>query len=559
MSTHAGLVHYANAEDESTGEAFDIFKFNKVGGRRGTLPIEREIADDPLKVCLRLRKFNANLSQNPDESRKEVSAAISAPPRHFLRYSASYGWRADSTAFATAGEVIDTKNRGRKLLPPRSPNGVRPPSESDEGSLPDWKATVPRICGGSDLAMMLLSAAFAAPLLKITGWSSFGLNIHSLAKDGKSVALLAASSVAGAGRESGLPNWADTKAALGEQCRLHCDRLMPINEVGLIAKSSAYDQIRLLIYAIAEGRERDRHSKSQFAVSRGSSEYRTIFVSTAEHPFDDYAARASETRDAGEHARCTDVSATREGRPTVIDRFPASVAPSEREACARRSLARLRSECERNHGVALRPYVEFLMKDYGESERRIRHYMKWFARKLHKSGTSGAVQHAIGNFSLIFAGGCMAVDAGILDYKKRDLFHAIVRCLPTTIQSGERLDPLRTAKRTLRDRLNGDRIFRATKEGAPVDVSRFDGYRRVDRGRRKFVIHSRKFRSWFADPSAVEGIIEWLNRIGCLKLRQSRSTNVRERTTDLAVRHVKWPDGKLTRSIVFDDPFDRRA
>ena len=85
--------------------------------------------------------------------------------------------------------------------------------------------------------------AFAALLLKLADRHSFGIYIFGRSKTGKSIILVAGSSVAGVGREGELLNWAATSAALGELCGLHCDRLMPINEVGLIKKREAYAKI----------------------------------------------------------------------------------------------------------------------------------------------------------------------------------------------------------------------------------------------------------------------------------------------------------------------------
>jgi len=61
---------------------------------------------------------------------------------------------------------------------------------------------------------------------------------------GKSTVLVAASSVAGVGREEELPNWAGRRQQSAKVVRFYCDRLMPVNELGLIAKKSAYAKIQ---------------------------------------------------------------------------------------------------------------------------------------------------------------------------------------------------------------------------------------------------------------------------------------------------------------------------
>ena len=152
--------------------------------------------------------------------------------------------------------------------------------------------------------MLAICAAFAAPLLSITGRQSFGINLFGRAKAGKTTALLAGASVIGLGREADLPNWGATAAAKGESARMFNDMLFPLNEAGLLggSKKKAYPEIRETIYRLGEGRERLRHTQSIFSAPAASSEVRTIFFSTAEHSFDDYATFAGETRDEGEYA-----------------------------------------------------------------------------------------------------------------------------------------------------------------------------------------------------------------------------------------------------------------
>ena len=46
MASNGEVTHFANVEDEVTGEGFEVFEFRKVGGRRGRLLVEREDAFD---------------------------------------------------------------------------------------------------------------------------------------------------------------------------------------------------------------------------------------------------------------------------------------------------------------------------------------------------------------------------------------------------------------------------------------------------------------------------------------------------------------------------------
>jgi hypothetical protein len=559
MSTHANIIHYANVEDESTGEAFEVFQFVKVGGRPDRLIVERGLADDPKQVRLHLRNRNAALSPGQDQSIREVETAIRAEPLHLLRYAARNGWLPDKSGFVNSSGTIDSKHRRQEIMPPRRLNTAQCRGGKPEGNLQGWIRNVAGPCRYSDLAMTALSAAFAAPLLKLTDRNSFGLNIFGAAKTGKSTVLVAASSVAGVGREEELPNWAATSASVGESCRFYCDRLMPVNELGLIAKKSAYAKIQPTTYQIAEGRERDRHSKSVFATIDDSAGHRIIFCSTAEHSIDYYARLADETRDEGELARCTDIPTTRNNCKTVIDRWPETVPIDQRTAWARKLLKRLRKACKRYHNVALEPFVRFLMEDWERAERLVTMYMQKFMDGLDTESMSGAMEHAAENFSLILAGGVLAVDAGLLPYKRGDLMRAVTRCFLSAISvTAEERDPLASGKAILRRHLKGDRVFRRRPSNVSFDARRFDGYVVKDGERWRYVIRASSLREWFkTEPRAYKPVIEWLEKKRCLLARQSRSTEMVERLTDWAERTLVWPDEESTptRSIVFYTPF----
>jgi hypothetical protein len=153
---------------------------------------------------------------------------------------------------------------------------------------------------------------------------------------------------------------------------------MPISEVGLLKKTDALGRIQPTIYQFYEGRERDRHSKSGFATNDKSAYFRIIFGASAGHLFDYYAELAGETRHEAELARCIETTAVRCGRTTVLDRFPSSVAREDRSRWAKTTLVRLREACKWHHGVALSPYVEFLMSVLPAAQRRLDAYVAEF-------------------------------------------------------------------------------------------------------------------------------------------------------------------------------------
>jgi hypothetical protein len=114
----------------------------------------------------------------------------------------------------------------------------------------------------SPAATLLISAAFAAPLLPFAEIMSFGLNIFGGGKRGKSVALNAGGSVIGLGLEENLLTLGATTAAILEQAGAWTDQLLLINEGGTIRgkRSDAYPKLRELTFALNAGHDTIRHS-----------------------------------------------------------------------------------------------------------------------------------------------------------------------------------------------------------------------------------------------------------------------------------------------------------
>ena len=173
--------------------------------------------------------------------------------------------------------------------------------------------------------------------------------------------------------------------------------------------------------------------------------------------------------------------------------------------------------------------------------------MQKFMDGLDTESMNGAIEHAAENFSLILAGGVLAVDAGVLRYRKIDLLRAVTRCFLSAISvTAEERDPLASGQAILRKRLKGDCIFRQRSSNAPFDAGQFDGYVVKDGERWRYVIRASSLREWFkTEPRAYKLIVEWLEKKRCLLARQSRSTEIVERPTDWAERTLVWPERKV--------------
>ena len=163
------------------------------------------------------------------------------------------------------------------------------------------------------------------------------------------------------------------------------------------SKRDIYPRIRSLLYAFAEGQDTARHSGSTFASAASNSTWNGIFLPNSEHSFSVLAEKAGESRDAGEYARCFDVPATADGVLTVFDRRPSDIEQSNFLGWSRKKLAALRIACEKNHGVALPPFLKFLIEKDDRGASSAREYMEEFAGALNLQTDDRALQHAARN------------------------------------------------------------------------------------------------------------------------------------------------------------------
>jgi hypothetical protein len=337
--------------------------------------------------------------------------------------------------------------------------------------------------------------------------------------------------------------------------------MLPANEVGLLAgkKRDAYGPIRELLYNLSEGRERSRHSASNFASSARAARFRTIFVATSEHSFSEYAAFAGETRDEGEYARCLDVPASGQTRATIMDRAPEEDDKELSRRWASRQIIEIRKACEEHRGMVFRPYIKYLIKQVDTLKETVTQLMEEFQNSIADMEVEGALEHAARNMALVYAGGRLAIDAKLLPWSKGGLLTAVRECFERAIALvRENETALERAKVRLRKRLRKKTIVERTiwSRFSEDDHPGFYEYRKGKR--RRYTIYSQAFRDWFGtDQAAFRAVLIWLEEESLLHVKATRKTydtNALERVQQTP----KWPNKKSVRSIVFDDPFPKK-
>lgn len=550
------IIKVSNVEDESTGEAYEKFSFSKTCNRKGTLIVPRDEADDPKKLYTLLKLKNADLPANEEKALALIKAAIARPPRRHTLLVRHVGWRRNRKTFVIGRRVIDTRRGTLRKRPPLWLDDNPAARLRVRGTVDGWKRQVARPARYSSVLRLGLSASCAAPLVSVSGMQNFAFDFFGRAKVGKSTLLLAATSLYGIGLERDLPNWNTTSGAFMEIARGYNDCLLPGNELSLIdgKKRDAYAVIRNRIYSFSEGRDRSRMAKTSLAAPRGSDTYRGIAIYTAEFSFEDYAAQSGEERSPGEYARAFDIPAARPGHSTIFDRYPRKVPRSKRKEWVHAEVIKLRRACEQQHGAAIGPYIKFLIALGDKLPGRVSALSAEFIAHIRPMKLDPPLEHAAKNFALVYAGGCLGIDAGILPWSRKHTLADVLTCFKAglaVIRGQENV--LDIAKRRLSEHLAAKDVirFRPSAKFGPGD---YPGYYEVDGTNRKYTIHAAKFRTWFDSPVQCAAIVHWLSDEGHL-ITGSRVARRSPSSTEWAERMPRWPDGNAQRSFTFRDPF----
>jgi hypothetical protein len=479
-----------------------------------------------------------------------LDTIIESKPTRIMHQLADTGWQTgegneESVWFNAGKRLIDAPVGEIGFLPPSLIAKSRAKFFSSLGTLDEWKSRIATVAALSTCMTVAMSAAFAAPLLRLAGLPNFSLLIGGPARTGKSSTLLIATSVCGIGHEKYLLNWSGTGLGLLEAAAGFGDIVFPVNEVGAKKgkRSEAYEGLRDLFAQYAEGSDRERHSSHQPVEAR---RFRGICIATAERSIADYAKLADEDRDDGELFRAIDVIAVRKGKKTVLDLAPDTL---DQRMC----LKALRKDLEVQHGTALGPYIEHLIA-MGDREVKLRidALVREFVDHMPAAAHDNVADQMATNFGLLYAGAILGIDSGVLPWTKEHVRRTLKRGFDDALEYSKPIDHLAVGLESLKMNLREKIVER--KLGSKFGPKDHAGFRKIEGDETLIVVNTSQFRSWFAGGRQFRSILEWLSSEGYLKQAEDATKGVVSQK-DLDGVTLHWPNGKVVRSFVFRDPF----
>ncbi|MEW6262169.1 MAG: DUF927 domain-containing protein [Thermodesulfobacteriota bacterium] len=283
---------------------------------------------------------------------------------------------------------------------------------SQAGTLTDWQVNIGRLCYGNSRLVFAVSAALAAPLLRLAGLEGGGFHFRGASSIGKSTALAVAAS-AWSGPDF-LRSWRTTANGLEGIAAGHNDCLLCLDELSQVSGRDAGE----VAYMLANGAGKSRMRRDSSL--RKPMTWRVLFLSTGEMSLADKLTEAGLRTRAGQEVRVLDLPADADQNLGIFEHLHGFRAASE-------FADQLREAAGMYHGTLARAFLERITADQAGLPEALGQARREFHEQHVPSGASGQVARAADRFGLTAAAGSLATAMGLLPWPESEAMEAAGR------------------------------------------------------------------------------------------------------------------------------------
>jgi hypothetical protein len=535
--------------DQATNKYYEVVKFGTSPSTRASITLLPAVVSEPTTLEKELRNAGAILPKEPDELKELlVVVAKSDAPKQRI-YAKHTGWTDDGKFVLPDGAIGDDTGR---IIGVKLPSSAKDRSgeRSVSGTAQGWRDNVAQFGQYSTILMLAMCVPLAAPLLTITNGRSFSINLAGRTRSGKTIATLAAASVIGIAREADLITWNITEARLEQRLVEFNDSMFPIDDLaGMRAADKAkYQRIRDISYTITQGWSTGRFDSFTSVHEGAHRGWTCILLTSNEKPTRELANAAKMERQHGEASRLIDVPATFDGQDHIFDHLPADIEKRGIDAWKKAAFSKIARSCEEHHGAAWRMYIEALiarrstLKDYVEKK------IALFEQHALDQFDGNVARDVLRKFGLLYAGGMLGIQCGLLPWNKKLLLKAITKAY----HGARDLLPdegvlLRVGLAALSSKLHQLLSIPepTQKSSQGFDYEQMEGYRYKTGSANHYVIRRESFNEIFTSGEQQALVIARLIEKGRLTLSASTHGNA---VPGPRVQLI-WPDGKRRRSF----------
>lgn len=412
----SGVWHHSTSPDEQTNEIWICSYLEVLGytrdpwgrnwgrwlrikdadGTEKTWAMSMEhLAGEGFDLRRKLFQLGVQLNMNRYVRHHLAQYLLSTTPPTRLRCVSRIGWM-----------------EGAFLLPDRvysqgTPEAVVFQSEQENlpykqaGTLVQWQQEVGRYCEGNSRLILALCAAFASPLLHLTGEENFGIHLVGSSSIGKTIALMVAGSVWGKASLRGYgSSWRSTLNGLEGLAAQHHDALLVLDELAELSPTEAGNAA----YMLANGAGKVRANKE--GGTREAETWRLVFLSAGEIDLATHMATAGETPHAGQEIRMLSVDADAGVGMGLIESLHGMESSAD-------LVRHLREQSLLQYGTPIRNFLEGLVQDSGIASKH-QESLQRFKSKVSVKALSGQQIRVMYRFHLLAFAGELACAYGVL-------------------------------------------------------------------------------------------------------------------------------------------------
>ena len=391
-----------------------------------------------------------------------------AKPARIMRQVDSTGWQQGGGFIHPLGIIGPEEIRNSLFLKQQTQDNLFKRS----GSVGDWQKEVGIYCRGNSRLIFAVSAAFAAPLLRLSGFEGFGFHFTGNSSVGKSTLLLVAGSVCGGGGLNGfIRRWRVTDNALESIAMAHNDSLLCLDEIGQVEPKAIAD----ISYMLANGQGKARSSKD--GIARSIPEWRLLLLSSGELSIEQKLLEDGRRFMAGQEVRLVSIPADAGSGLGIFEDL-------HNHSDGRCFSDALKYQAVTNYGT---PFIAFLRKIADDGRDSVKRATRWrldFEKHAVPDSAHGQVKRIAGNFALVAAAGELAFEFGIVPWKRGAAFAATLRCFQDWLATRDGLNASEMRQiiervRAFIARHGSSRFVNLDRAGEQV-VPNCAGYRKTD-------------------------------------------------------------------------------
>jgi putative DNA primase/helicase len=338
---------------------------------------------------------------------------VCASPEDRARCVGSIGWHGGS--FVLPDEVFSGEKVSERVVLQSA--GRLDHAFHQKGTIEGWRSEVAEPSIGNSRLVLAISAAFAAPLLSITGDESGGFHFRGGSSLGKSTALDVAGSVwGGGGAALGYKKtWRATDNALEGVAAMHNGAILCLDELSQIDAKAAGEAI----YMLGNGKGKGRQTKE--GTLKREQTWHTLFLSNGEVSLADKLQEAGKRVAAGMDVRLIDLRADAGAGLGLFDKVPNGVTPAEFSQ-------RLKAASAQHYGTAARAFLREIVDDLQRVVESVADMRRDFLAMAVPENADGQVRRVADRFALVAVAGDIASELGLTGWPSGEARTAALRC-----------------------------------------------------------------------------------------------------------------------------------